>query len=277
MSVRSLVRDVVAGSVVAILCAVAGPSPALAQSAPPAPEPAAQAPAPEAASPAGPNAGSVNVTVGLDVASAYMFRGIYQEDTGMITWPAFDLGLTLAQGDGPVKKVAVNFGMWNSLHTGPTGSDGPSDNSWYESDFYASLSFGLGSAFTFSPIYTAYNSPNNTFGTVTEIAFKFAVADAQTLGRFALSPYALVAIELDGKADGGERSGKYPGTRDRPGRAPGGRQGRPHVSSQAGPEPVRLLRGAVGQRHLRLLRRGRRGQRAARVRPPGHVDAPRGG
>ena len=157
----------------------------------------------------GPNTGRPSFSVGVDFATAYVFRGIFQEDKGAVVWPAVDMGLTLAEGEGAVKKVAVNLGLWNSLHTGPSGSDGPSDKVWYESDFYASLTFGLGGGVSVVPFYTAYTSPNGTFGTVTEFAVKVSVADAEALGRFALSPYALVAFELDGGADGGERSGRY--------------------------------------------------------------------
>jgi hypothetical protein len=171
----------------------------------PSTEPAAQA----AAEPHAANTGRISLTAGLDFASAYFFRGIFQEDEGLVTWPAFDVGVTLAQGDGALSKVAVNVGLWNSLHTGPSGSDGPADDPWYEADFYTSLTFAFSGGFTVSPIYTAYTSPNKRFGTVKELAVKFSYADAEALGKFAMSPYALMAFELEGNADGGAHSGKY--------------------------------------------------------------------
>lgn len=159
--------------------------------------------------PVGPNTGRLAFTGNFDVASAYVFRGIRQDDEGFIGWPMADVGVTLSEGDGAVRKVAVNFGTWNSLHSGPTGSDGPSEKLWYESDFYAGLTVGLGGGFSVGTIYTAYTSPNSAFGTVKEIAVKLAMNDAEALGSYALSPYALIAFELDGQADGGDHTGQY--------------------------------------------------------------------
>ena len=178
-------------------------------SAQPATTPAAEPVAAAPAEPAAGNTGRISLTAGLDFSSAYFFRGIFQEDEGLVTWPAVDVGVTLAQGDGALSKVAVNVGLWNSLHTGPSGSDGPADDPWYEADFYTSLTFAFSGGFTFSPIYTVYTSPNKRFGTVKELAMKFSFADAEKLGKFALSPYALFAFELEGNADGGAHSGKY--------------------------------------------------------------------
>ena len=42
-----------------------------------------------------------------------------------------------------------------------------------------------------------------------EIAFKLAVDDSGTLGALAVKPYALLARELDGQADGGANEGTY--------------------------------------------------------------------
>jgi hypothetical protein len=57
--------------------------------------------------------------------------------------------------------------------------------------------------------YTAYSSPNQMFGTVKELSFKFAVDDSGRLGAAAVKPYALLAQELDGQADGGANEGTY--------------------------------------------------------------------
>jgi hypothetical protein len=62
--------------------------------------------------------------------------------------------------------------------------------------------------------YTAYSSPNTTFTTVKEIAFRVGVDDTAYLGKAALKPYALVAFEFDtdtftGQADGGAKAGRY--------------------------------------------------------------------
>jgi hypothetical protein len=156
----------------------------------------------------------MTLTGSFDVVSTYMFRGIRQNATGIALWPAADLGLALYSGDGALKSATVNIGTWNSLNTGDTGQDGPSGKLWYESDFYSKFSLGLGGGATVGALYTAYTSPNNTFTTVKEIAFQFALDDSAYLGKAAVKPYALVAFEFDsslftGQADGGGSAGRY--------------------------------------------------------------------
>jgi hypothetical protein len=158
---------------------------------------------------ADPNPGAVTFTGGFDIANAYFFRGIFQDDTGVIMWPYADLGFALLSRDGGLKSLGVNIGTWNSLHTGLAGSDGPSGKLWYESDFYAGVAFGFAKGTSFGVTYTAYNSPNGLFGTVKEISVKLAVDDSGALGKFAVKPYVLLAHELDGQADGGANEGTY--------------------------------------------------------------------
>jgi hypothetical protein len=132
----------------------------------------------------------------------------------MAIWPSFDLGIAAYSGEGGLKSVGINFGTWNSLHTGDTGQDGPSGKLWYESDFYASLGLGFGGGTSFTTTYTAYTSPNNAFSTVKEIMFKLGVDDSGALGKGAVKPYVIFAFEIDtdiatGQADGGAEAGKY--------------------------------------------------------------------
>ena len=172
------------------------------------------APSADAQSAADPNTGAMTITGATDFSNAYLFRGIYQETDGLIIWPYFDLGIAAFSGDGGVKSVGVNIGTWNSLHTGPHGSDGPSGKLWYESDFYATLGLGFGGGVSLGTTFTAYTSPNNSFATTKEIAFKLGVDDSASLGKASLKPYALFAFEFDsdvnsGQADGGLNAGKY--------------------------------------------------------------------
>ena len=162
-----------------------------------------------------PNPGSITLTGGIDAVNAYMFRGIRQESTDLITWPYFDVGVALfSSDDAPLRSVNLNVGVWNSLHAGPTGVDGPSGKLWYEGDFYTSLTFGFPGGLSLGATYTAYTSPNNSFSTVKEIAGKLALDDSAFLGVAAVKPYALMAFELDtslgqGQADGGSTAGTY--------------------------------------------------------------------
>lgn len=144
-----------------------------------------------------PNPGAITLTTGIDFPSVYFFRGIRQEADPSLTMFAFgDVGIALTD------RASINFGVWNSLHTGSSGSGQPNNSSHYEEDFYVMLNLGLGSGVTLTPFYTAYTSPNESFGTVKEFAVKLAHAS-----RFA--PYGLVAFEMSGQADGGSEEGTY--------------------------------------------------------------------
>lgn len=151
----------------------------------------------------GPNAGAITLTGSMDFANAYLFRGIPQDDTGLIMWPAADLGVALKSGGGTVRSVTVNTGLWNSLHTGVTGTDGPAGKLWYESDFWASVGVGFAGHVNVSATYTAYTSPNGAFPSVKELSFKASTGVRGT------NAYALVAFELEGQADGGAVEGRY--------------------------------------------------------------------
>lgn len=170
--------------------------------------------APASAQGTDPNPGNLTFTGSMDFLNTYMFRGIRQDDTGVIMWPAADLGMAVYSGDGGLKSASVNLGSWNSLHTGDTGSDSRTGKLWYEGDFYATLGLGFGGGVALSTTYTAYTSPNNAFSTVKEIAFKLGVDDSGYLGAAALKPYLILAQEFDtapglGQADGGDNAGTY--------------------------------------------------------------------
>jgi hypothetical protein len=138
-----------------------------------------------------PDGGPFSFSTGVDVPSTYVFRGYLQDDTGFIAWPFAELGVALFEGEGAVQDVSVTLGFWNSLHSGLAGSDGPSGKMWYERDFYAGLALGLARGVSVGTTYTSYMSPNNSFDTINELSVELAVDDG------ILSPYALLAFELD--------------------------------------------------------------------------------
>ena len=147
----------------------------------------------------------VTFTGGVDFPTVYFFRGIRQEaDPKLTTFVFGDVGFSLlSDGTGGVKTAGINVGTWNAFMTGSSGSDGPEDSAFYESDVYAGLTLGFQNGVSLTPMFTAYTSPNDMFTTVKEISFKVAHASKA-------APYALVAFELggddDGEADGGHLS-----------------------------------------------------------------------
>jgi hypothetical protein len=156
-----------------------------------------------AAPAADPNPGALTFTGGVDFPSKYVFRGLVQEaDSSLTLFPYGDVGIALFSGDGGIKSASVNFGVWNALMTGSSGTKGSSGHSHYEEDFYSTLTLGFDKGFSLATTYTAYTSPNLSFGTVHEIAFKVAKTHF-------VNPYGLIAFELDGQADGGTSEGTY--------------------------------------------------------------------
>ena len=150
----------------------------------------------------GPNRGNVSVSAGVEFPTAYFFRGILQEDRGFIAQPFLETNIKVYEGEGALNSVGAKLGFWNSFQSqSPVVPSDPTG--WYEADLYGGLTFGLFDKLQAGVIYTAYISPNNSFGTVQEIAFKLAFDDSKLLGAFALAPSFLVAFELDGQADAG--------------------------------------------------------------------------
>ncbi len=149
------------------------------------------------------NTGRVSLSAGTDLSHAYLFRGILQERSGAILQPYMDVTFTLFEGTEGFNSASVTVGQWNSLHNGPSGTGGTAEDvaAWYESDFYTGFGIGVDN-WDFGITYTSYLSPNDTFGTVKELSFSLDIDDSEVLDMFPLSPHMVIAIELDGAADG---------------------------------------------------------------------------
>ena len=175
--------------------------------------------APAGAQTADPNPGNLTIIGNVDFTNAYMFRGIRQDDTGIITQPSAELDIALQSASTGLKSTSLNFGTWNSLHSGNAGGNSSEsgfgcqcDKIWYESDFYTTLAFGFTGG-SLGITYTAYTSPNAGFNNVKELMFKFGGDDSSVLGKAALHPWVIAAFEFDAdnghQADGGANAGKY--------------------------------------------------------------------
>lgn len=187
-------RHLALAAVFVALTASAFAQPAPSASAEAQPAPPVPAPAPR-----------ITVTSGLDATSSYMFRGIYQEDQGLVA-PAFlDVRVPLYRGDGRVAAVRANLGTWDSFHSGPSGVEGHG-SAWYEADYYASMTATVG---RWSPgvIATAITSPNSAFGTVYEVGASLEFDDSAH--RLPLAPRAFFVAEVSGQADAGATPGRY--------------------------------------------------------------------
>src|SRR5688500_9580096 len=78
----------------------------------------------------------VTLTASFDVANAYLLRGINQDDTGVIMWPAADLGVAVKGGDSNgTGRMTLNLGTWNSRQTEAASLDRVG-KLCYQSDIY---------------------------------------------------------------------------------------------------------------------------------------------
>jgi hypothetical protein len=145
--------------------------------------------------------------IGIDVYSQYVFHGLVLENQGAILQPYANFYFKVYEGDGFLNQVDVVLGIWNSFH-----SNHPSlstTRSWFEFDFLAGLNFNFAKNFSFSPTYVAYTSPGDYFSTAHVLQLRLAYDDTDLLGAFALHPYVLAEIELEGKAGNGTDEGEY--------------------------------------------------------------------
>lgn len=157
--------------------------------------------------------GAVDIAASIDFVNQYVFRGVRQNADGMAMWPAIGVGMTVHSGDGALRRVRVGGGFLSSLHTGDTGSGGPTGKAWYESRMSGSVSFHFAGDVSLETSYTAFTSPNDMFTSVNEVSVKGAI-DRRRMFGVAFDPYALAAFELgadpgEGQLDGGRRAGKY--------------------------------------------------------------------
>lgn len=128
---------------------------------------------------------AISGSLDLTASTHYIFRGLVQEDQGLVFQPSLTLGAELATWDGQLQSLGLSFNSWNSFHSGPTGSGGSgshSPTSWYESDFTVGLSFGFACGATLDVSWLEYTSPNGSFSTTSEIDFALGYDDSAAWG-----------------------------------------------------------------------------------------------
>ena len=142
--------------------------------------------------------------------------------------------LAAYSGDGGLKSVGINFGTWNSLHTGDTGlRDWPERQAVVRVGLLRARSdLASAAARRSRTTYTAYTSPNNRFTTVKEIMFKLARRRQRQAG------------QGSGQAVHRDRAGVRHRRRPRSGRR---RRQRGHLS---GDRHCSGLRGAQGEHRV---------------------------
>lgn len=148
---------------------------------------------------------AVSVQINFDYTTAYFYRGIVQEDSGLVLQPVARLSFNFYESSE--LKLDGFVGAWSSFHGQKTGADTRGDFTeyWYEADLFAGVTAAVGKlAFTTS--YTFLTSPNDAFETVQELGFTIALDDSEWLKKWSLKPYATIAIETGADASDGADS-----------------------------------------------------------------------
>lgn len=147
---------------------------------------------------AAPNTGALSLTGGIDYVTAYYFRGINQEDSGLIVQPYLTLSAAVYKTDA--LSITPYVGVWNSLHEHETAGG---DGNLYETDWFGGVDFKFGD-WTLGAIYTFYTSPSDAFSTIEELGFKLSYDDTNLMKKLgvplALKPYVAWYIETDDEA-----------------------------------------------------------------------------
>jgi len=138
----------------------------------------------------------VSYDVSMDLTTHYFYRGLPQENQGVIFQPAMGVGFELTDA------TSLSFGLWNSFHENQTGAAGSTVPIWYEADWSIGISQTLTDGVSLDLSYIALTSPSNAFATVEELDLGLSFDHE-------LSPYILVAWELQNGADGGADEGVY--------------------------------------------------------------------
>jgi hypothetical protein len=146
-----------------------------------------------------------SIQLNLDYTTSYFYRGIIQEDTGLILQPAAKLTINLYEQDD--LRIDALLGLWNSFHGQKTGADTRGDFTgyWYEADLFGGIAVTKGKL-SLTTTYTFLTSPSDAYETVQELDFTLAYDDSDLLGKFALHPYALLGVETGADASDGADS-----------------------------------------------------------------------
>ena len=152
---------------------------------------------------------AISGKLGVDFTTQYFFRGIVQENQGVIAQPWLDLGIHAYEGDGALRNLNLVIGQWNSLHSQQTQGGG-SGGVWYESRFYLGLEAQVGERWHVGARYNTYSFPNSGTTPIQELALTARFDDAGVFAEdFSLQPTLTIAKELYGQRDGGNDKGTY--------------------------------------------------------------------
>lgn len=143
---------------------------------------------------------AIGVQLNLDFTNAYFYRGIRQQDNGLIVQPA--VRLTTGLVDHADFKLDGFIGTWNSFGPNAGTQAGALVEDWYESDLYAGFTLTHGKL-SLTTSYTVLTSPSDAFQTVHELGVTLALDDSEWMNGWALKPYAMIVVETGSNGSDG--------------------------------------------------------------------------
>ena len=160
------------------------------------------------------NAGNISLEANLNFVTEYWFRGLAQQNRGLMAQPSATIGVGLPSlGDVDVEAY---IGTWSSIHdrdTDTAAMAGISDSNWYQHDLTVGMTFGLPGDFSVDAAYVNRYQPSTGSSLVEEVQLALAYDDTQLmedLGQeFTLQPRVLLAVETHGGLDAGTSRGTY--------------------------------------------------------------------
>ena len=144
---------------------------------------------------AAPEAPNIHGFAEIPFKTAYVTpRGLVVENAGLVIQPV--VGLVFPLDDiGPISKVAVVTGVWNSINT---NQHDHSVGAWNELDYFLSLSGSIGK-FTGTLTYSPWFSPPHNFSVESTSDFKLAFDDTGMIMKdFSFKPYVDFFYSISG-------------------------------------------------------------------------------
>jgi hypothetical protein len=156
---------------------------------------------PADAAPVAPPVGlAISAQLNFDFTNAYFYRGIRQQDKGLIVQPA--ARITTRFVDEAEFKLDGFLGTWNSVGPNAGTREDSLAEDWYESDVFAGFTLTRGK-FSLTTSYTFLTSPSDAFQTVEELGFTLSLDDSEWMKEWALKPYAALVIETGSNGSDG--------------------------------------------------------------------------
>lgn len=146
-----------------------------------------------------PNTGAIQLDIGVDWVSEYVWRGMLRKNEGLIFQPSITVTGKLYESEDLLRSLDVYGTIWNSIHSDSTPGTN-SNKPWFQTNYVVGASAGLPANFNLDTSFVFYTFPNDNTEPVSELDLKLSYNDAQVMedaGLFAFNPYVLYAIELE--------------------------------------------------------------------------------